>query len=261
MYAQPRMIVPPPPVAAADLDRLVIALDTESGGEYRATNPLLAIGVCVGTLRRGVLETRRFSIKMDASEKMDEVTVREFWSKNQHVLDALAVDAQPASVQVPAFLAYVDGELERTYGTAAVDNAVLVSDNIAADFSRIDCAIVAHAPHRPQLHVSVRQARRDIADPNQRLKLLGSQLKQRTRLASERLAPHTHLPEDDATQTFWWYAIMRALEHRIASTLPNRTDVVSSLVLLLQMMEDVFTVDTAKAELLAQFAGEVQPPQ
>lgn len=254
MSSSSSIVLSPPAVAAADIDRLIIALDTESGGEYRAANPLLALGVCVGTLRGGVLAKKRFSIAMkeDGTEKLDEVTVREFWSKNQHILDALKVGALPASVQVPAFLAYIDAELERTFGAAAVDKAVLVSDNIAADFPRIDYAIAVHAPTRPQLHVSVRQARRDVRDPNQRLGLLGSTLKQRSRQASERLAAHTHLPEDDAEQTFWWYVIMRALEHRTQAVNVNAA---IELTMLLAMAESAPTVDAAKKSLLAQLAG------
>lgn len=177
-----------------------LVVDIEKNGNA-LTSPLLAIGYCHGRISKDgkeaqVLMSGRVCIKRDSKEALSE-----FWSHpdRKSQLDIMDKEAIPFKQAMAQFIQIVD--------SMHIDE--LLSDNPSYDFGNLDYALLI--AQRDPLRYDKDGKYRATTDVDSLLQGFTREERSRIeRLANEK-SQHTHLPDDDARNIFWQFALVHDL--------------------------------------------------
>jgi hypothetical protein len=175
-----------------------LAVDIERLGDGYE-HPILAVGVCLGNSKVGIIENRQWCFQPLPGQKPEQRCMDEFWSKHPTVLNALQSNAKPFLETMRDFLWWWDNTLE-TYRPR------IVSDNPANDLGGLSWYARLAQPSRsfPMRYVQKTGEHLPIDDPTEQFKGLGGRaLRKALCTAATSLAPHSHLAVEDAAHLFW----------------------------------------------------------
>jgi len=186
-----------------------VAIDIEAGGSMYTKHPLLAIGVCVGSLENGVIEKRVWCMDRYLQEKdkifMEEKCKTEFWDKHPDVLKKIDANAKPLAQQIRDFAKFLD-KLEVTHKKRKI---VFLSDNPAFDIAWVDYFLMTIA-ERPPCRYSTEMVFRSVKDPGR--DHINFTVRNSIENCANKLSSHNHWPSDDAQQIFFLKIVSEKLE-------------------------------------------------
>ncbi len=172
---------------------VLIGIDIETLGRAMVKHPLVAIGVCLATLDKGVIEKRTWCMQPEAHQEPEKRCMDEFWSKHADVLERIQKHAKPLGEQMLDFNAWLLS-VEKRFPASEGYRIVVLSDNPSFDVGHIDYWLETKCG-APPLHYSRDGTRyNSIVNPDDMLSMAEFD-KQRI---GNHLAIATHWPEDDA---------------------------------------------------------------
>lgn len=181
---------------------VLIAIDIETGGDSPATNPLFAVGVCVGTTGGCVVERRTWCFGPVPWAAMSPFCEADFWSKHADVLARIQAEAKPFDAQIRDFVGWFDAFDARPV-------AGLVTNNPAFDLGFLDYVLLSRGARALPLRYSNlyakigREGFRAVRDPSQMAAGQGPAARAWVAAQADARCPATHWPEDDAENIYW----------------------------------------------------------
>jgi len=190
-----------------------LAIDIEKLGDYQDAH-IVAIGFCFGDVAGNVIERKAWYISMGEHDKIEERCKREFWDKNQGLLEHFLSKGRPASIVYGEIAEWLK-ELEEKY-----PKIVILSDNPAYDLGGFDHLMQKYTGRLP-LRYTTAHGYRWVADYSERAYALGIE-KEITEAAKKRMGmteEDKHHPEKDAEFIFHCtYLVEEAIKKRIVSS-------------------------------------------
>ncbi len=216
---KPSPIVAPVAAPAAPPTIIYVAIDIEATGSRMLSDPIVSIGVCVGTEGGCISERRRFNMEVawpgpdTGWGDFEPRCWSEYWVKlPRHIRAVVRSEALPHADAMQQFRTFLDG-LEDRYPEPAHEIR-FITDNPSFDHAKVDAALERYQNRLPMRYSTVGKYRQVICIDSIRdafVELFGrAMVDERIKGYIGPNVTHDHDPMHDAEVHYHTYLALRS---------------------------------------------------